>query len=776
MYLKFFPRKSIVSTVTWLTGVLCFASLALAQSSANFDLGWSTLSSGGGTRASATVVLHDSLSSIGGVASGATTRIEAGFVPGIISANAGPAGGDAFEQDNVCTQASVIPADGSKQNHDFHFETDADWLRFTTEAGKTYIIEVKNVGDKANAIVFLYDACDQAAGGTGDNSFGSTVRLEWDATKNGDYFVKLQPYDGAFFGAGTNYEVSVTVDNVPPTAPKSPRCTAINGTTLAVQWTKSPERDVKGYRIAYNGTPAGNEDVAGKETTYYELGGLNQNQTYTMRVRAIDFSGNEGALSGEFQCVTTPPPDSTKPILALSQPGDAANLDTAATQLTFSGTANDAGNNLSRVHVRNATKNVDAWDYSLSGSSDDFRVTDLPIGIGNNNIEVTVFDEAGNSTTKTVTVQRQGNSPGAVIIVAGHNETFGLQTNIYNAANRAYRIFQSAGYNADTIYYIAPVAQDADGDGNSDVDGVASPAEVQKAVTQWAKDKVGDGKPLFMYLMDHGFADKFCVSGCGDAGKITPADLDGWLRNLEQASGVNQVNVIFEACQSGSFLDRHNGDVANSLSKAGRVIITSTSRELNAYASAQGAYFSDEFFSCIADSGSIKACFDLGKQAVQTAGVSQEPWMDDNGDGISDDNDGQVAKDRYITRFFSSVRPTIKSTEATIQGTNGVLSAKVEEGAEDIDIVWAAVYPPSFKEPDTVTINLNVPTVRLEPDPAQPGTYTFNYTNGFTESGDIEKYRIVFYAQDTKGIQASPKRRGEVDTTSSEVYLPFVLR
>jgi hypothetical protein len=122
-----------------------------------------------------------------------------------------------------------------------------------------------------------------------------------------------------------------------------------------------------------------------------------------------------------------------------------------------------------------------------------------------------------------------------------------------------------------------------------------------------------------------------------------------------------------------------------------------------------------------------------------------------------------------VTRFFSSIRPQITSATVERQGVNGALSATVEEGAEAIDLVWAAVYPPSFQEPAGVTLNLNVPTVRLEPDATIPGRYTFVYPNGFSEAGD---YRVVFYAQDQDGIHATPRRPGG----AGMIYLPLIKR
>ena len=154
--------------------------------------------------------------------------------------------------------------------------------------------------------------------------------------------------------------------------------------------------------------------------------------------------------------------------------------------------------------------------------------------------------------------------------------------------------------------------------------------------------------------------------------------------------------------------------------------------------------------------------------------------MDDNGDGLYDSSDGSIAKERCITRFFSSIRPRILESSVEINGTSGTLTAKVEDGTENIDIVYATVFPPGFEEPDPsageVTINLNAPTVRLEPDPNQEGVFSVEYPNGFEKSSDIADYRIVFYAQDVKGIQAPPQRRGLVDDVQREVFLPIVTR
>jgi hypothetical protein len=760
---RLFNRWVLLATVVTVT--LLAARSGMTQGSPGFDLSHTQVNSGGGTRQSANFLIDDALGQLNfqGAAS-------ANYVLDTSYLFLARSGGDAYEEDDTCAAATPIATGGAPQQHNFHVVGDRDWVRFTAQVNKSYIIEIRNLGARADAIVNLHDSCGGILQAQGTNAFGPTVRLEWDATRGGDYYLEIQQFDPEKAGSNTEYTVSVMLDTFPPSPPQNPRCVPVSPTSLGMQWRKSPERDVRGYRINFSGVPAGSEDVAGANTTYYELGGLTPNQTYNLRVLAVDFSGNESEASGQVPCTAQTPVDLSQPAFTLTQPGGSPVFTTTASSLTFTGVATDEGGNLLRAQVRNLTKNVEKWDYSLSGSSAPFRVTDLGLAVGDNTVQVNVFDDAGNSSARSVTVRRLGQVAGAVLIVAGHNETFGLQSNIYNAANRAYRIFRSAGFGDDNIRYLAPVAQDADGDGAPDTDGLSTPAAIQEAVTVWAQSRVGPDKPFFIYLIDHGFVEKFCAAGCNDAGAVTPKDLDGWLRTLEAATGVEQVTVVIEACQSGSLIDRENpGGVEFSLSKAGRVIITSTGRQNNAYASAQGAYFSDAFFSCVADSNNLKVCFDQAVAAVEATGVNQTPWLDDNGDGVFNSGDGDVAQGRVITRFFSSSRPQIAGATLNREGVNGTLSAQVIAGAEEIDLVWAVIFPPSFVEPDTVTLNLNVPTVRLEPVSNEPGHYRFNYTNGFLEEGD---YRIVYYAQDRLGIHAIPRREGERDL----LYLPLVSR
>ena len=168
----------------------------------------------------------------------------------------------------------------------------------------------------------------------------------------------------------------------------------------------------------------------------------------------------------------------------------------------------------------------------------------------------------------------------------------------------------------------------------------------------------------------------------------------------------------------------------------------------------QGAYFSDNFFTCIATSKDLKTCFNQARAAVTVSPNGQSPWMDDNGDSQYNGSDGSVAQTRYVAKFFGASPPVITNANVTINGTLGILTADVQEGSAVIEMVWAAIYAPSFVPPAGTTLDLGVPVKKLDADPVVAGRYTASYPNGFTEAGE---YRVVFYARDKTDGYAAPR-------------------
>jgi hypothetical protein len=684
-----------------------------------------------------------------------------------------PAAGDAYEEDDTCGVADTIASDGTIQVHTFHDEGDEDWVTFDAVAGKTYVIQVDNVGADVDAVVMLHDQCDQAPLESDDNAFGPTVTMEWDCTASGSYYLGLLQNDPAIYGEATNYDLSVEVDSEAPSPPRSLWATPANQ-ALIVQWEASTERDVAGYRVRWgltSGPPYGGSHlVDGKDTTYHEITGLTNGTPYYVVITSLDLSGNESVYSDEIGAIPSDSADPTSPTVVIDRPTTALVYTSTVTSLTVGGDCTDGSNNLSRVRVRNLTNASVGWDYSLSGGSASFNVTAVPMNVGDNSIEVTVYDAADNTDTDTINIRRISGLNGAVVIVGGRNNSSSLQNNINNLTNRAYTVFRGAGFGAEDIYYLSPSPQDADGDGSSDVSSPTTPANVHAAI-QWAAGRVGPGVPFYLYLMDHGGTELFCANGCTPSDTdhvITPDELDDWLDELETSSGCDLVNVIIEACHSGSFLDR-TGDVLKSISEAGRVVMSSTGRTNNAYASAQGAYFSDAFFSSVVASNSLLTSFNQAKSAVDATGNNQTPWLDDNGDGLSNPADGTIASSRYVASYFGTLLPDITAASVSLAGSSGTIEATVLRGDEAIDIVWAAVYAPSFQEPAYTSLELGVPLIELEADPLQEDVYSASY-NAFSEEG---VYRVVIYAADEVGNQGQPK---SIQTGDQVVYLPLTTK
>jgi hypothetical protein len=370
-------------------------------------------------------------------------------------------------------------------------------------------------------------------------------------------------------------------------------------------------------------------------------------------------------------------------------------------------------------------------------------------------VKVTNHDPAifGPDTGYELSVRTFQQAPIAVI-VAGHNNAFTLQNNINHAADLAFRALMNSGVPKANLRYLGPdLNRDVDGNGLfDDLAALATPTNVRQAVQDWARQRgVGLEVPFFLVLVDHGFFDQFLADG--SQGRISAADLNLWLSNLEATSGADQINVILEACKAGSFIDSTDQGPAR-ISGRNRVIIASTSSSLDAYPSSLGAYFSDAFWSSVGQNQDLKTAFEQALRAVQATGLNQTPWLDDNGDGLPNSGDGALAYSRGLGIATVNRGPVIDSVQIiNSHGSQATIQAQVRDdrGAER---VWAVIYPPGFTGPapvqDETTPSVNVPSVNLVS--AGGGRFSAVYS-GFNQPG---QYRLVIYAQDADGNQAFP--------------------
>lgn len=356
---------------------------------------------------------------------------------------------------------------------------------------------------------------------------------------------------------------------------------------------------------------------------------------------------------------------------------------------------------------------------------------------------------------------------GALVLVAGQRRDFELQEEIHRIAAHAYRVFLGHGYTADDIFYLtADLAQPG-------ADAPATADDLRAAITTWARERVGPDRPLTVYLVDHGEYDRFLLDDRRGE-YLAPDQLDTWLAEVEAARPGVKVNVILEACLSGSFIDP-----PKQVSRPGRVVVTSTGARNNAYASEQGAHFSTPFLDALNQGSSLYLAFQAARWSAQVATAeNQTPWLDDNGNGIPNEpSDGQEAQRRgfIFAGTFSNTQwpPYIAEVvlPTTIQNGSGTLRARVLDNPQDgAQRVWAVIYPPSYTPPPPssglVRETLDSPNFIDRGGDWFEATY-----HGFRERG---AYRVVIYAEDGEGLEARPVAMTVI--TGWGTYLPLVIR
>jgi cell division septation protein DedD len=370
-----------------------------------------------------------------------------------------------------------------------------------------------------------------------------------------------------------------------------------------------------------------------------------------------------------------------------------------------------------------------------------------------------------------LSVRREDNTAqvGAVIIVAGRLRVNDEQLPaIHAATDRAYHVWLGNGYAPERIHYLATdLTLDPDGDGQADVDALATKANLQAAITQWATDKIGPDRALTIYLMDHGEHDKFYLDGPSNE-LLRPQELDGW---LDQLSSSVPINIIIEACKAGSFIDRDF-----TISGPNRVVIASTGAFALAYATGESVIFSNALFDALEEKRNLESAFAEARSIAKNHHGDQEAWIDDNGDGLPNrPEDGQVARQRSFARpgSLSSApwAPYVAQAATRSAGsTRHEIWAEVRDNTLDgVQTVWAVVYPPSYQPPADSDALVSGPA----PLPLQSRGNN-QYAALYGQFDEVGLYRIVVYAVDDEKLTSRPL--AFTVQNGSKTFLPLVSR
>jgi hypothetical protein len=331
------------------------------------------------------------------------------------------------------------------------------------------------------------------------------------------------------------------------------------------------------------------------------------------------------------------------------------------------------------------------------------------------------------------------------IVLAGGGPYPGnnLWDSTLNCALYAYRALRYKGYTRDNIYFLsADTFLDADGDGlPNDVDEIHSNAQLQYAITDWAKTA---GK-LLIYITNHGGDGTFRMN---ETEILTASVLNGWLDTLQQTM-TGELIVLYDACQSGSFLSAIKPPAGKS-----RIVITSASSTESAYFLNNGKLsFAYQFWSIVFYGSKLKEAFNFGKDMMK---FRQTALLDSDGDGIATNTDiknlGEIIIGRNIVTAASIPLIVEVSPSQTLTGTSTAdFWVKNIVSLNPIERVWAVIAPPdsSSGAPDVPVLTLD--EVNLT-GPTPDGTYTGTYTD-FTQLG---KYAISIFAVDTHGLYSQP--------------------
>lgn len=317
------------------------------------------------------------------------------------------------------------------------------------------------------------------------------------------------------------------------------------------------------------------------------------------------------------------------------------------------------------------------------------------------------------------------------------------------SANYAYRIMAYQGFTKSSIQYLTPDSQlDLDQNGVfDDVDGDVTAINLEAAITGGFAQGVDQ---LILYMVDHGGDNQFRMS---ETETLSSTTIGGWLDQWQTANPGSDLVVVYDACQSGSFID----DFANP--SFSRRIITSTEAGENAHFVSQGTIsFSNFFWTEIQNGQDLANAFANASTAISDAFPSQVPQVDGNGNGVAQefaDLLGLVGERIGNGTTVISEVPFIDNVSPTQTITNSstaTVSAGTVADPNGIARVWAVVRPPGFQPSDPDNPIADLPTIEM-----RPGLSIGEYVGTSDIFSIAGTYQIAIYATDGLGNTAPPE-------------------
>ncbi len=296
-------------------------------------------------------------------------------------------------------------------------------------------------------------------------------------------------------------------------------------------------------------------------------------------------------------------------------------------------------------------------------------------------------------------------------------------------------------------------------------DAATTLSNLSYALGTWAADQTQD---VVVYLLGEGNEAGFTLFRTNTETEILSGEeLNTWLDVL-QASIPGRVTVIYDACQSGRFLEALVPPVDKE-----RITLSSTGVNESAYFLQDGNIsFSRFFWGQVTNGANVDKAFYYGRKAIsRISGYRTTAWLDDNGNGIGNEKmDGDLAEVHTIGAgiILAGDEPLIGSIVPAQSVTSGSDSVTIwVEGVtttRTIDRVWAVLAPPGLQPEDPTVPVTDLPMLALTD--MGSGRYEGSYT-GFAKFGT---YTVLVYAMDTEGEISLPKETTVFSNDGPDIY------
>ena len=352
------------------------------------------------------------------------------------------------------------------------------------------------------------------------------------------------------------------------------------------------------------------------------------------------------------------------------------------------------------------------------------------------------------------TTRDSGGKQKAIIVAGGGNtETNYLWEQTQFAARLAFDSLRAQGFDSEDIMVLSD-------EPTSTVNGVRilDPRDVDKdatrenlewAIKNWAGDVDDPASDVLVYMVDHGGPGRFLVN---EYSYVTSEEFDRWSDYLQVNQGVQSMAIIYDACQSGSFIP----DMLPPEGKDRLMVASTTASEPALFASRGNISFSSVFWTNYRISGAFYPAFVSAKNAMNTFQKQKALLEGDWDESPNGKGDVSRAADFVFGRGIvrASDAPLIAGVTPNLE-LNGERSAKLEArgviGASPVERVFAVV-----DTPDNIEGGLDVPIMEFEEiellDFDGDGTYEASYDN-FDIQGD---YVFSFFARNEQGILSIP--------------------